>query len=140
MYFDRELLEIFLALNKEFCVKSLLNSNIDLALKLGFYGVHCNGSQKQNLAQIKKNFSCVFFSAHSLEDIAFAEKCGIDGVTISPIFKTPNKGNPLGVEFLKTVETNLEVYALGGIVSQSIIDLLQKNGIQNFASIRYFLN
>lgn len=142
-HFNSELLEIFLELNSVFNVVSLLNSNADLALKLGFDGVHCNSMQLDRIQDCKKSLKYVFYSAHDINGIEEADKQGADGITISPIFKTPNKGEPLGIAFLKHINPKAykaEIFALGGIVTEVEINALKQTQIQNFASIRYFLN
>jgi len=61
-------------------------------------------------------------------------------ITFSPIFTTPNKGEPKGIEVLREVISSLEiaVIALGGIVEQEQIKLCEEAGAFGFASIRYF--
>ncbi|PKT76114.1 thiamine phosphate synthase [Helicobacter winghamensis] len=143
MLFDSRLLEIFLELNCKFNVISLINSNANLGLKLGFDGVHCNGAQLDQIQNYKKRFQYVFYSAHNLQDLDKADKMGASGITISPIFQSPNKGIPLGIEFLKRInpkDYQAEIFALGGIVTEIEIDVLKQTQIHNFASIRYFLN
>lgn len=143
MQFNPKLLEIFLALNNKFNVVSLLNSNASLALTLGFNGVHCNRTQINEIPYYKKQFQYVFYSAHDVQSLEKANGMGANGITISPIFKTANKGIPLGIEFLKQIHPKnyqAEIFALGGIISSSEISALKQTQIHNFASIRYFLN
>lgn len=78
-----------------------------------------------------------------MQDLDKADKMGASGITISPIFQSPNKGIPLGIEFLKRInpkDYQAEIFALGGIVTEIEIDVLKQTQIHNFASIRYFLN
>lgn len=143
MSFNLELLEIFLELNLKFNVVSLLHSNPKLALKLGFDGVHCNGGQLGEIQNYKKKFHYVFYSAHDLKTLESADRNGANGITISPIFKSPNKGIPLGVDFLRQIDPKTykaEIFALGGIVTEMEINALKQTKICNFASIRYFLS
>ncbi|WP_299549316.1 thiamine phosphate synthase [uncultured Helicobacter sp.] len=143
MQFELKLMKIFLELNAKFNVVSLLNSNAKLALELGFDGVHCNEKQSNAIQNYKKIFRYVFYSAHDLKSLENADKIGANGITISPIFKTPNKGIPLGVEFLKQIEPKnyrAEIFALGGIITKTELNALEQTKIHNFASIRYFLN
>ena len=136
------LMEMFLKINQKHRIPSLLNSNVELALKFDFDGVHCNGAQMQEIRRCIQKFKYVFFSAHSLQEIQEADKQGANGITISPIFPTPNKGTPLGIEFLNNLELanfNAELFALGGIISAQQVQEISKTKIQNFASIRYFL-
>ena len=98
--FNPSLLEVFLKLNQYYKIPSLVNSNLAIALKFGFDGLHCNGMQMQQIAEAKKKIPLVFYSAHSSEEILQADLEGANGITISPIFKTQNKGQPLGIDFL----------------------------------------
>lgn len=141
--FNPALIEVFLNLNQRHRIISLLNSNLDLAIQFGFDGVHCNSSQMQQIRIAKEKLPYVFFSAHSLQEIQEANQQGADGITISPIFETPNKGTPLGIEFLNALEPqefSAEIFALGGIITQAQIQKLSTTKIKNFASIRYFLD
>ena len=82
----------------------------------------------------------VVISTHTHDEIYIAEAMGADYVTYSPIFATPNKGEPKGVEDLKEIVnmTDIAIFALGGIVSEKEVDALRENGVFGFASIRYF--
>ncbi len=66
---------------------------------------------------------------------------GVDAVTFSPIFQTPNKGEPKGVEVLKELvqAKKAKIFALGGIITKKQIQECQDAGVYGFASIRYFL-
>ena len=69
-----------------------------------------------------------------------AEILGADMVTYSPIFETPDKGEPVGLHMLSklTSSVNIPVIALGGIVTDEHIEACQMSGASGFASIRYF--
>ena len=140
--FDYSLCETFLKLNQEYKIPSLLNSFIEIAKKYGFSGIHCNSTQKNRIQELCQDFSYIFYSAHSLQDIKEADSFGANGIAISPIFKTPNKDKPKGIDFLNTIDTDsikADIFALGGIITDSHIKEIQSTKIKNFASIRYFL-
>jgi thiamine-phosphate pyrophosphorylase len=84
----------------------------------------------------------VVISTHTLEGAIRAEFLGADMITISPIFHSPNKGEPLGLLKLQDIcsAVKIPVIALGGIISQEQIDECEKVGADGFASIRYFAN
>ncbi|MDY0117717.1 MAG: thiamine phosphate synthase, partial [Sulfurimonadaceae bacterium] len=65
---------------------------------------------------------------------------GADAITYSPIFETPNKGEPKGIEALQHVikKYPIKIFALGGIVESSHVIDVEKSGAYGFASIRYF--
>lgn len=140
--YNPHLLESFLELNLRYNIKSLINSNYNLALEFGFDGLHCNSSQMSLIKQAKKKNLLVFFSGHSENDIRDSSLQGADAVTISPIFHSPNKGVSLGVETLEQItlsNPNTNIIALGGIVSAEQIKQISHLPIFGFASIRYFL-
>ena len=62
-------------------------------------------------------------------------------MTYSPIFKTPQKGKPKGIEDLtKIVETyDAFIFALGGIINDKQIKKIKTSKCYGFASIRYFV-
>ncbi|MDD2382593.1 MAG: thiamine phosphate synthase [Sulfurospirillaceae bacterium] len=122
-------------------IKLYLHTHYELASILHFDGVHLPSHQIQTIAVAKSLGLEVVYSAHSLEDALMAQKYGADAITISPIFVTPNKGRPLGLEKLKEIndKISLNCFALGGIISQEQIDECEKTGVYGFASIRYFL-
>ncbi|VAY87615.1 Thiamine monophosphate synthase [hydrothermal vent metagenome] len=63
-------------------------------------------------------------------------------VTYSPIFQTPNKGEPKGCEQLAKIvkEVDIPIIALGGIIDQKKVEDIKKTNVKGFASIRYFFN
>jgi len=81
-------------------------------------------------------------SCHSEKEILEAEKKGADAVTYSPIFNTPNKGEPKGLEDLneRVDKISLPIIALGGITTPEQVKAVEKSGAYGFASIRYFID
>ncbi len=120
--------------------KILLHSNYQLAHKLKADGVHLSSLQFSDIQKAKALGLFVIISTHSLDEALEAQKLGVDLVTFSPIFATPNKGEPKGVEELKKVVSKLSigVIALGGIVGNEQIEACRDSGAFGFASIRYF--
>ena len=120
--------------------KILLHSDYELAHKLKADGVHLTSLQFSDIKKAKGLGLFVVISTHSLDEALKAQKLGVDLVTFSPIFATPNKGEPKGVGELKEVVSKLSigVIALGGIVSREQIEACRKSGVFGFASIRYF--
>ena len=135
------LAEIFVSVCKEFeNLKSFLHQDIILAQKLHATGVHLTSTQFGEIAKAKENNLEVIVSTHTHEEVALAQKLGADAVTYSPIFFSPNKGEPKGIEDLKTLlaKSEIKVFALGGIISEEQIELLEETKSYGFASIRYF--
>ena len=120
--------------------KILLHSNYKLAHKLKADGVHLTSSQFSDIQKAKDLGLFVIISTHSLYEALEAQKLGANMVTFSPIFATPNKGKPKGIEKLRKIVSYLSigVIALGGIVSSEQIEACEESGAYGFASIRYF--
>jgi thiamine-phosphate pyrophosphorylase len=135
------LAEIFVKICKQFKIKTILiNSNINLALKLKANGVHLTSLQFSKIKEAKKHNLFTIISCHSLDDILKAQQYKADIVTYSPIFATPNKSEPKGCQNLTNIikNTTIPIIALGGIVSKENIAKLQQIDVYGFASIRYF--
>lgn len=120
--------------------KILLHNEIALAVEINADGVHLSSERIKEIPYAKRKGLFVIISTHTLEEIEVAWKLGADMVTFSPIFDTPNKGRPVGLEKLKEVcsAVNIPVIALGGIVTQQQINACKGAGAEGFASIRYF--
>lgn len=139
----KELATLFIqTVKKEFpSVISLINTDIKTALETGAHGVHLTSNQKELIKECASLPLICGFSAHTLEDIEFAEVEGADFVTFSPIFNSPNKGKPLGLDILKsaTDRFSIPIFALGGVDRESRIEALRACNVAGFASIRYFI-
>ena len=122
-------------------LKAFLHQDCHLAAELGAVGVHLTSQQFDAIPKAKALGLEVVISTHTHDEVHIAEAMGADYVTYSPVFASPGKGEPKGVEDLKELVsmTDIKVFALGGIVTQEEIDKIQKTNAYGFASIRYFL-
>ena len=133
--------EAFVKAAKKFTFeKVLIHGDYRLAKRAGADGVHLSSTKLDEIPQAKANNLFVVVSTHTLEELQKAERLGADMATFSPIFETPNKGLPVGLEVLRSVtsQVTIPVLALGGILSQEQISACEKHGASGFASIRYF--
>lgn len=131
-----ELAEVFLKIPGSH--KTLLHGDIELAVTLGAYGVHLSSLQFDQIARAKEAGLYVIASTHSYEEALAAKEA--DAITYSPIFHSPGKGSPKGLEDLKEItgKINTKIFALGGITTQEQIQQVETCGVYGFASIRYF--
>jgi len=140
--FSNEYAKEFLKLSKSFKVdKVLLNTYMDEAKKFGFDGVHLTSKQFDMIEYAKDLSLFTVVSTHKIGEIDEVKQKGADAITFSPVFSSPNKGTPKGIEELKkAVESAypMKCFALGGIVTQKEINECEKAGAYGFASIRYF--
>lgn len=130
-------------LTRRTATKLLVNDRADVALAAHADGVHLT-AQSLSADIIRQNFPKDFIvgvSAHSTEKALCAQQQGADFVTFSPIFFSPGKGAPQGIEKLREVCARLKnfpIIALGGIDETNSADVLAA-GASGFAAIR-FLN
>jgi thiamine-phosphate pyrophosphorylase len=82
----------------------------------------------------------VIISTHNEDEVLRAQEMGVYAVTYSPIFATPEKGEPKGAGELARLcnRAGVRVFALGGIVTHEQISLVDTTKAYGFASIRYF--
>ena len=121
-------------------LKAFLHQDYELAARLGAVGVHLTSQQFDDIPKAKTLGLEVIISTHTHDEVHIAEAMGADYITYSPIFSTPDKGEPKGVDDLREIiqMTDIDVFALGGIVSEKEVAALQESGAFGFASIRYF--
>jgi len=122
-------------------IKPMLHSDVDLAFTLGAYGVHLTSVQFDEIKKAKEVGLFTVISCHSEREMLKAEKLGADAVTFSPVFSTPNKGEPRGLAELQRMvdKINIPIIALGGITTEKEVKAVESTGCYGFASIRYFV-
>jgi thiamine-phosphate pyrophosphorylase len=121
----------------------LVNERFDIAVAAGAAGVHLRADSLGASAIRAAGLSGIIVgvSAHSIEDVREARDGGADYATLAPVFDSPGKSAPLGVEQLRFVCEAVRpfpVIALGGI-DETNARVVLKAGAAGFASIR-FLN
>lgn len=121
-------------------IKSFVHQEVKLAKKLNATGVHLTSKQFDEISYAKSLGLEVIVSTHLHDEVLRAEQLGADAVTYSPIFASPNKGEPKGVDDLRELlsKCNIKIFALGGVVNESHVNSLQDVNVYGFASIRYF--
>lgn len=139
------MIDIFIQWCKSHQIQSFINlTSTDLSVKFaqiyGADGIHIKGKSLNTAKEALDKRLATFYSAHSIDEAKKALDMGIDFITLSPIFHTPNKGTPLGIQYLSQLDplTKDRTFALGGITSTEHINQIQKSGVRGFASIRYF--
>lgn len=137
------LAKIFIEVCNEFNIEiTLLNTDYELAKKLGATGVHLNSTQFDKIKEAKSLNLYVIISCHTFNEIEKAQNSYVNTVTYSPIFHSPNKGKAKGIDSLKQaiqLYEDIDIIALGGILTQEEINQIEKTKAYGFASIRYFI-
>jgi thiamine-phosphate pyrophosphorylase len=111
--------------------KILVNSRADVALAAGADGVHLpSAAPEQTLPGLLVGRSC-----HTVEEI---HNLRADFVTFGPVFKSPGKGAPVGLDALREAcKGSVPVYALGGITWENAAACIEA-GAAGIAGIRLF--
>ena len=118
----------------------LVNDRADIAVAANADGVHL-ATNSLPVDIIRRNFPKDFIigaSTHSLEDAKKAIEQGANFIVFGPVFDTPGKGKPQGIEALSEICDKLRpfpVIALGGIDETNYADVLAA-GASGFAAIR----
>lgn len=136
---------------KQHTIYAMLNTTLDTTKPLAildspilqsFDGIHLKGAYFAHLDSIVRHYSGIIgFSAHSVEEVYRALQNGAHYCTLSPIFPTPDKPTPLGLDSLHSLslEARKRTFALGGIISDlHIAQIASVECIKGFGSIRYF--
>lgn len=120
--------------------KVLLHGDADLAKSFDADGVHLRSDQFDQIKKAKAANLFVIVSTHLPKEAKQAEALGADMVTFSPVFETPNKGEPVGLVGLQMISSivSIPVIALGGITTQERAEACKKAGAEGVAAIRYF--
>jgi len=137
------LAKAFLSLKSRFPnTQFLLHTDVNLAAELQADGIHLPSDRMDWIETAKRLGLWTVVSTHTFEEAKRSEALGADAITFSPIFPTPGKGPPQGLEKLKEIKDkiSIKIFALGGIVTEKQIAAVEEAGADGFASIRYFCN
>jgi thiamine-phosphate pyrophosphorylase len=139
---DRKLLEV--TRRAVACAKPqglvIVNGRADVALASDADGVHLPGlgvpvEAARRLIGARR---LVGVSTHSLEEVVRARDAGADYVFFGPVWSTPGKGPPQGLEALrKAAAIGVPVIALGGITIERF-GAASEAGAAGAAGIRMF--
>jgi thiamine-phosphate pyrophosphorylase len=137
-----ELAEKAVQIARDSNTKLLINDRADIAFAAGADGVHltANSIPTETVRRIFPDDFIIGVSCHTAAECARAKTAGANFIALAPIFPTPHKGAPKGLEFLRQVCENLKpfpVVALGGVDETNCESVLQIAA--GYAAIR-FLN
>lgn len=119
-------------------VKMIIDDHLDVAMAVQADGVHLGQTDLPCKAarELAPNL-IIGVSTHNEQEIRKAESDGATYINIGPIFPTKTKETgilPLGLEYLKSVKTNLPFSVMGGIKKANIEELLEL-GVKNIAMV-----
>lgn len=114
-----------LAAAREAGARLVVNGRLDVAVAAGADGVHLGGDARCDVDDVRRAIgprAFVSIAAHDDDDVRRAIARGADAALVSPIFASPGKGSPRGVEAIarareiaRDAGAKLLVYALGGV-------------------------
>ena len=124
--------------------KLLVNERLDVALACGADGVHlpADSLPAGAVRRATPRDFLVGVSCHTVEEVEAAAREGASFAVLGPIFATPGKGPPLGVDLLRQVcgrvaPLRFPVLALGGVTLENAVACLDA-GAAGLAAIRLF--
>ena len=119
----------------------LVNERLDVARAAGADGVHLRRASLDcaDARTFLGEVAWIGASCHSLAELD--ERAGADFATFSPIFASPGKGEPLGLDALAEAAriSRLPLFALGGVSAERIPEVLAA-GAFGVAAIRAWLD
>jgi thiamine-phosphate pyrophosphorylase len=140
----RELLELTkraVALASRSTTKILVNTRTDVALAAAADGVHlpAGSVSPETVREVVPAGFLVGVSCHEIRELRRAESEGADFAVYGPVFASPGKGDPIGIEGLKAgvAAVRIPVYALGGVNKKNAADCLAA-GAAGVAAITWF--
>jgi thiamine-phosphate pyrophosphorylase len=120
--------------------KLLINDRLDVALACGADGVHLPSNRAPVAAyrSIAPAGFIISVACHSQQDVERAAAEGANLAVLAPIFATPDKGPPIGLDALqRAARIGIPVLALGGITLPNA-SLCRTAGAAGIAAIRLF--
>lgn len=122
-------------LTKKYKSLFIVNDRIDIALASQADGIQIGEKSLPitELSKLIRNSHCTKFfigySAHSFAEAKALEELGVNWVTMSPVFESKSKkgyGPAIDLAELKNITSQLKipVYALGGIDSSNVSDVM----------------
>jgi thiamine-phosphate pyrophosphorylase len=122
-------------LHKPSPAKILLNTRADVALSAGCDGVHLPASAPRQVFTGALSGLLIARSCHTVAEVKSADAAF---VTFGPVFETPGKGKPVGLDALRSAcKLGKPVFALGGITWLNAAQCLDA-GAAGVAGIRLF--
>jgi 8-oxo-dGTP diphosphatase len=122
--------------------KLLLNSDVAGERRFDVDGIHLTSQHLMAIDQRPEHKQWVAASCHNLKELHHAEKIGVDFAVLAPVLATPTHPNAAVLGWDQFTElaanTNLPVYALGGMVRSDLLTAQQAGG-QGIAAVRAFL-
>lgn len=120
--------------------KLLVNDRADIALACGADGVHLTATSlpAKSIRRVFPSGFIIGVSTHTVEEVVSAAQDGADLAVFGPVFSTPGKGEPTGLELLAAACAaggKLPVIGLGGVDETNFLAVIDA-GASGCAAIR----
>ena len=135
----RELAQAALNLCHPYSAQLILNAAPELVHQINAHGVHLSSARLMQLTERPLGRpEWVAASCHNSEELAHAQRIGVDFVVLSPLLPTRSHPDdaPLGWDELQRLcdECNVPVYALGGMAPEHLPECYRR-GAQGVAML-----
>ena len=138
------LVEAAMVLPRKGSARLLVNERVDVALACGADGVHLPADSLPPAAvrALLPSGMLLGVSCHSAAEVQAAAGAGASFAVLGPVFATPGKGPPIGIEALREARGRVAargfpVLALGGVTLENSAACLAA-GAAGLAAIRLF--
>ena len=118
-----------------YTVRTLLNDDAQVAVALGYDGVHLPQSRINTTPQGIEELGWVSVAIHQVTELATIESLGAHSIVVAPVFQPRWKAStPLGLSGLSTfvAQSSIPTYALGGI-SLTNVDACRQQHVHGIA-------
>lgn len=121
----------------------VVNDRVDIALAAGAHGVHLpeRGLALADARALLPPTALLGASRHDLAGVAEAVAAGANLVQLGPIWPSPGKGEPLGLDALRAARDAIagraQLVAVGGIDSDARARAARAAGADAIAAIRW---
>lgn len=120
-----------------------VHQRVNIARHIGCKNIHLPNHVAVEYQNQLDDFEQISVACHSLEDVKKAEKAGATRIILGTIFETDCKKGlkGKGTSFVKEIccQTNLPVYAIGGIKENNIAEVI-KAGAKGGCMMSGFMN
>lgn len=120
----------------------LVNSAVKHSHKIDVAGVHLTSNDLLSFTKRPAGYIWVAASCHNAQELAYAEKIGVDFVVLAPVCNTQTHPTvkPMGWDEFERLSNsiNLPVFALGGLKRADKL-LAQQKGAQGISGISTFV-
>jgi thiamine-phosphate pyrophosphorylase len=126
-------------------LKLLIGDDLELMLEVNAHGLHLSEKNLSRARDLRETYPDILLTGarHRLEDLGKPDEDGLDGLFISPVFRSGSASakdvTPLGLSGVRSFidRSRLPLYGLGGINADNITSLIG-SGLSGIGAIEAF--